>query len=109
MAGKIETFTDENWEAGVVSSTTPVLVDFWADWCAPCKALVPAIEAVAEQFDGRLKVGKMNVEENAHVPYRYNITTLPTLLIFKGGQVAEQRIGLLSKEKLVQLLEPHLK
>lgn len=109
MAGKIETFTDENWEAGVASSTTPVLVDFWAEWCAPCKALVPAIEAVAEQFDGRLKVGKMNVEENAQVPYRYNITTLPTLLIFKGGQVAEQRIGLLSKEKLVQLLEPHLK
>jgi thioredoxin 1 len=90
------------------TSPRPVLVDFWAEWCVPCKTLLPAIEAVARQFDGRLKVGKLNVEENAQVPYRYNITTLPTLIVFKGGQVAEQRVGLVSKENLVKLLEPHL-
>jgi thioredoxin 1 len=92
----------------VLGSEQPVLVDFWAEWCVPCKTLVPAIEAVAEQFNGRLKVGKLNVEQNAQVPYRYNITTLPTLMIFKRGQVSEQRVGLLSKENLVKLVEPHL-
>jgi thioredoxin 1 len=108
MAEQILTLTDQTWQSEVVSSPGAVLVDFWAEWCVPCKTLLPAIEAVARQFDGRLKVGKLNVEENADVPYRYNITTLPTLIVFKGGQVAEQRVGLVSKENLVKLLEPHL-
>jgi thioredoxin 1 len=108
MAGTILDLTDQSWEAEVMASSQPVLVDFWAEWCVPCKALLPSIEAVARQFDGRLKVAKLNVEENAQVPYRYNITTLPTLIVFKAGQVAEQRIGLVSKENLVKLLEPHL-
>jgi thioredoxin len=108
MAEKLTTYTDENWDKDVLGSDTPVLVDFWAEWCVPCKTLVPAMEAVAAQFGGRLKVGKLNVEENAHVPYRYNITTLPTLMIFKRGQVSEQRVGLLSKENLIKLVEPHL-
>src|SRR5712691_2530089 len=108
MADKLTTYTDGNWDKEVLGSDTPVLVDFWAEWCVPCKTLVPTIEAVAEQFGARLKVGKLNVEENAHVPYRYNITTLPTLMIFKRGQVSEQRVGLLSKENLIKLVEPHL-
>jgi thioredoxin 1 len=108
MTGKVETYTDGNWDSDVLASQQPVLVDFWAEWCAPCRSLAPAIEAVAAQFQGRLKVGKFNVEENEHVPYKYNITTLPTLMIFKGGQVSEQRMGLLSKENLVKLIEPHL-
>jgi thioredoxin 1 len=108
MADKLTTYTDGNWDKEVLGSEQPVLVDFWAEWCVPCKTLVPAIEAVAEQFNGRLKVGKLNVEQNAQVPYRYNITTLPTLMIFKRGQVSEQRVGLLSKENLVKLVEPHL-
>jgi len=108
MADKLTTYTDGNWDKEVLASDTPVLVDFWAEWCVPCKTLVPAIEAIAEQFGARLKVGKLNVEENAGVPYRYNITTLPTLMIFKRGQVSEQRVGLLSKENLIKLVEPHL-
>jgi thioredoxin 1 len=108
MAGTILNVTDQNWEAEVIASPHAVLVDFWADWCVPCKTLLPSIEAVAQQFDGRLKVAKLNVEENAQVPFRYNITTLPTLLVIKKGQVAEQRVGLVSKENLVKLLEPHL-
>jgi thioredoxin 1 len=105
---KLQTYTDANWDAEVLSSSEPVLVDFWADWCQPCKALVPTIEALADQFQGRLKVGKMNVEENDSVPFRYSITTLPTLLIFKKGQVSEQRVGLISKDNLVKIIEPLL-
>ncbi|HVR69629.1 MAG TPA: thioredoxin [Vicinamibacteria bacterium] len=108
MAGTIVDLTDQTWESEVMASPQAVLVDFWAEWCAPCKTLLPSIEAVARQFDGKLKVAKLNVEENAQVPYRYNITTLPTLLVFKKGQVAEQRVGLMSKENLVKLIEPHL-
>ena len=105
---KLQTYTDANWEAEVMASSEPVLVDFWADWCQPCKVLVPTIEAVADQYQGRLKVGKVNVEENDAVAFRYSITTLPTLMIFKKGQVSEQRVGLITKDKLVQLIEPLL-
>jgi len=105
---KLAEYTDANWDAEVMSSSEPVLVDFWADWCQPCKALVPTIEALAEQYQGRLKVGKMNVEDNDSVPFRYSITTLPTLMIFRKGQVSEQRVGLISKDSLVKLIEPLL-
>ena len=108
MADTIQILTDANWDADVMKSQEPVLVDFWADWCAPCKTLMPAVEAVAEQFKGRLRVGKVNVEENEQVPFQYNITTLPTLLIIKGGKVSEQRVGLISRDNLVKLIEPHL-
>lgn len=108
MSEIFETFTDQNWEQEVLSSPKPVLVDFWADWCQPCKALVPTLEAVATHYAGRLRVGKMNVEENDDVPYKYNINRLPTLLVIKGGQVSEQRVGLVSKDDLIRLLGPHL-
>jgi len=109
MADNLQTYTDQSWEKDVLGSPQPVLVDFWAEWCVPCKTLVPVIEAVAAQFDGKLKVGKLNVEENDQVPFKYGITTLPTLMLFKKGQVTEQRIGLISKENLVKLVEPHVR
>jgi thioredoxin 1 len=105
---KLQTYTDANWDAEVLASSEPVLVDFWADWCQPCKQLVPTIEAVAEQYQGRLKVGKVNVEDNDAVAFRYSIRTLPTLMIFSKGQVSEQRVGLISKDNLVKLIEPLL-
>jgi thioredoxin 1 len=108
MADRIVTLTDQNWASEVMASAQPVLVDFWAEWCMPCRTLSPTVEAVAAQFDGRLKVGKMNVEDNLDVPTRYNVSSLPTLLLIKGGLVAEQRIGLISRERLAALLGPHL-
>ena len=100
--------TDANWDAEVMSSEQPVLIDFWAEWCQPCKVLTPIVEGVAEQYKGRMKFGQMNVEENDNVPFRYNITTLPTLLIIKKGQVSEQSVGLVSKDKLIKLIDPIL-
>ena len=108
MAANIDVLTDQNWAQEVLGSDKPVLVDFWADWCAPCKAMVPDLEAVAVQYAGRVRVGKLNVEENDKVPFDYGITAMPTLLVFKGGKVAEQRVGKMSKEQLVKLLEAHL-
>lgn len=108
MSDVIETFTDQNWEKEVLGSGSPVLVDFWAEWCKPCLAMVPDIEAVAKLYAGRLRVGKLNVEENADIPYKYNITAMPTLIVLKGGKVVEQRVGKMSKDALVKLLEPHI-
>ena len=104
----LQSLTDANWDAEVMSSEQPVLIDFWAEWCQPCKVLTPIVEAVAEQYKGRMKFGQMNVEDNDNVPFRYNITTLPTLLIIKKGQVSEQSVGLLSKDKLIKLIDPLL-
>ncbi len=108
MAGNIDVFTDQNWGSEVLASDKPVLVDVWAEWCAPCKAMVPDLEAVAAQYAGRVRVGKINVEENEQVPYQYGITAMPTLLVFKAGKVVEQRVGKMSRDALVKLLESHL-
>ncbi len=104
-SSNIETLTDQTWAQQVLASDKPVLVDFWAEWCAPCKAMVPDLEAVAAQYAGRVRVGKLNVEENEQVPFQYGITAMPTLIVFKGGKVAEQRVGKMSKDALVKLLD----
>jgi thioredoxin 1 len=108
MSADIETFTDESWEKQVLGSDKPVLVDFWAEWCAPCKAMVPDLEATARKYAGRVRVGKLNVEENDRVPFQYGITAMPTLLLFRAGKVVEQRVGKMGKEQLAKLLDPHL-
>jgi thioredoxin 1 len=101
-------FTDQNFEAEVLKSDKPVLVDFWAAWCAPCRMVAPALEAIAEEYADRVKVGKLNVDENQSVTSRYQIRSIPTLLVFKSGDVREQSIGVTSKDVIAKLLERYL-
>jgi thioredoxin len=109
MAGQnIKQFTDANFDQEVLKSNQPVLVDFWAEWCAPCRMIAPAVESVAEEFSGRATVGKLNVDENVSVTGRYNIRGIPTLLLFKNGEIQEQIVGATSKDNIVKLIEKHL-
>ena len=101
-------FSEQNFEEEVLKSDKPVLVDFWAAWCAPCRIMAPAVDAIAEAYAGRAKVGKLNVDENLTVTGRYNIRGIPTLLLFKGGQIQEQIVGVASKEAISKLLDKHL-
>ena len=100
--------TDTTWEATVIQSSKPVLVDFWAEWCGPCRRLAPTVEALASEFDGRATIGKLNVDENPAVPGRFMIRGIPTLLLFKDGQLAETLVGLAQKEDIARLIEKHL-
>ena len=109
MAGNnIMEFTDGNFEQEVLKSDKAVLVDFWAEWCSPCRMIAPAVEAVAKEYSDRVKVGKLNVDQNMNVTSRYNIRGIPTLLIFKSGQIQEQVVGLTSKEAIAKLLDKHI-
>lgn len=108
MPDKVLTFTDAKWNEDVLSSAQPVLVDFWAEWCAPCKMMAPSIEALAEEFHGRARVGKLNVDENASTSEKYDIRGIPTVMIFKGGEVKEQVVGVTSKDNLARLIERHV-
>jgi thioredoxin 1 len=101
-------FTDQNFEEEVLKSSQPVLVDFWAEWCAPCRMIAPSVEALAGEYAGRAKVGKLNVDENQSVTTRYNIRGIPTLLLFKNGEIQEQWVGATSKDSLARGLEKHL-
>jgi len=108
MSDKVLTFTDEKWKEDVLSCPQPVLVDFWAEWCAPCKMMAPSIEALAQELDGRVRVGKLNVDENAATSEKYDIRGIPTVMLFKGGEVKEQDVGVTSKENLARLVERHM-
>jgi thioredoxin 1 len=108
MSEKVSTFSDGTWESEVVKSDRPVLVDFWAEWCQPCRVIAPTIEALAEQYGERVKVGKLNVDENAATSEMYQVRGIPTVLLIKGGQVKEQVVGLTSKGSLAKLIEKHL-
>ena len=101
-------FNDANWEAEVLQSSEPVLVDFWAEWCPPCRALAPVIDELASDFAGRLKIGKLNVDQSPGVANRYSVRSIPTILLFAGGEVADQRVGARPKVELQQLLESQL-
>ncbi len=101
-------FTDQNFEQEVLKADKPVLVDFWAEWCGPCRLVAPTIDALAGEYAGRAKVGKLNVDENQSVTSRYSIRGIPTLLLFKKGEIAQQWVGATSKDAIVKILEKHL-
>lgn len=95
---------DSNFDSEVLQSTEPVLVDFWAPWCGPCKSIAPIVEELAKDYAGKLKVVKVNVDENKEAAHRYNVRGIPNLILFKGGQVVDQMVGARSKQELVDLV-----
>ena len=107
MAKPIE-LTDANFEQEVLKSDLPVLIDFWAVWCGPCRMIAPIVEELAEEYDGKLKVGKLDVDHNRQTAMQYGIRSIPTLLLFKDGQVVEMIIGAVSKGMLLDKIQRHL-
>jgi thioredoxin 1 len=102
---KVHTFGDDNFETQVLQSSVPVLVDFWATWCAPCKAIAPVIDSIAEEYDGKVKVGKVNVDDNPGTPGKYGVRGIPTVILFKDGKVVDQVVGAVPKAQLEALIK----
>jgi thioredoxin 1 len=100
--------TDASFQSDVLRSTTPVLVDFWAEWCVPCKAMSPVMRELAKEYEGRLKVGKLDVEANTNMTMQFQVMSIPTLILFKNGQAVERITGKVGKDKLVAKIKPHL-
>jgi thioredoxin 1 len=106
--GKVTELNEANFEKEVLQSDIPVLVDFWAIWCAPCRMIAPTIDALAEEFEGKVKVCKVNVDENPNLAVRFSIRAIPTLLLFKEGKVVEQLVGVQPKEILISILNRYV-
>ena len=107
MSESIVHVTEATFDSEVLSAEVPVLVDFWAEWCGPCKMIGPVIDQLADENDGKAKVGKVNIDEHQQLAVQYNVQSIPTLLVFKGGQVAEQKVGVASKGDLQAMLDSH--
>ena len=105
MAENVIEFTDNDFESDVIKAGTPVLVDFWAEWCGPCKMIGPIIQEIAGEYAGRIKVGKMNVDNNPVIPPQYGIRSIPSLLIFKDGAVSDQIVGAVPKDNITEVLD----
>jgi thioredoxin 1 len=105
---KTLTFTDANFQQDVLSASTPVLVDFWAEWCGPCRMIAPHVDAVATELEGKAKIGKLNVDDNPAVVSKYSIRGIPALLLFKGGELVDSLVGATDKTRIKALVEKHL-
>jgi thioredoxin 1 len=108
MAGNVAEFSDAGFQSDVIGSQQPVLVDFWAPWCGPCKQLGPTIDELATAYAGRAKIGKINIDDNQQVASEYGVSAIPTVIIFKGGQVVGRFMGITPKSKLSAALDSHL-
>lgn len=108
MAGKVHVVTDQSFEAEVIQSPEPALVDFWAVWCGPCRMIAPIVEELSGEYDGRVKFTKMNVDENMQTPGRYGIRGIPTLLLFKGGKVVKEIVGAVPKSQIKEAIDAHV-
>jgi len=109
MAGNIVELTDANFDTEVLKSTQPVLVDFWAPWCGPCRMIAPAVEEIASEYQGKVRVGKLNTDQARQAAINYRIQSIPTLLLFKEGAVAEQLLGAVPKQQITAMLDRHVK
>jgi|TARA_B100001971_G_scaffold85216_1_gene78770 thioredoxin 1 len=105
---KVVTITDAEFESSVLQSDKPVILDFWAEWCQPCKMLSPTVEAIAGEYEEKIKVGKLNVDDNPNVATKYGIRGIPTLLFFKGGEVVQQMVGVKSKAEIKKVIDENL-
>jgi thioredoxin 1 len=108
VSDKIIYLTDDSFESEVLQADQPVLVDYWADWCGPCKMIAPVLEEIADEYDGRVKVAKLNIDENSGTPPKYGIRGIPTLMLFKGGNVEATKVGALSKSQLTAFLDSNI-
>jgi len=108
MSQHIHHVTDDTFETEVLQSTLPVLVDYWAEWCGPCKAIAPVLEEVAKEYDGRLRVAKLDIDSNAATPPKYGIRGIPTLMLFKNGNIEATKVGALSKSQLTAFIDSHI-
>jgi len=108
MAGNVLEITDNNFWSEVGGSSVPVLLDFWAAWCAPCRMLAPTVEAIAKDYEGKAKVGKLNVDENNEISAKYGIKGIPTLILFKNGVEQERVVGATTKDNIARMLDKHL-
>jgi thioredoxin 1 len=104
----VQTFTDGNFDETVLKSSGPVLVDFWAEWCGPCRRIAPTVDALATEYAGKVTVGKLNVDDNPNTGMKFQVLSIPTLLIFKGGQVVESIVGAAQKDVLKKAIDKHL-